>query len=302
MGGFGVHTFSMIDARGARLWCRFHALSLQGNRTLPDADAAARIGEDRDAAQRDLLDAIGRGEFPKWRLCVQCMTTDEAEAFGWKAFDPTKVWPHAAHPLIPIGELELNRIASDHCEEIEQAAFRPSALVPGIEPSPDPLLRARLLTYADAQFHRLGTAHERAEINAPRCPVRGLVGGAAALLGSGMRGASASASWARADSAWVRAEAIAARMMDATDHDDFSQPGALFRMLDERHRERLAARLARSLGQATMSVQMRQIALLLRADEEYGARVAQRLGLDANQLASARPRVSPSTLMTSGAD
>ncbi|MEY5031676.1 MAG: hypothetical protein RL354_707, partial [Planctomycetota bacterium] len=104
------------------------------------------------------------------------------------------------------------------------------------------------------------------------------------------------------DAAWARGEAIAARFAAATDHDDCAQPGALFRMLDDRHRERLTARMARSLAQAALSVQMRQIALLLRADDEYGTRVAQRLGLDASQLATSRPRVSTSTLMTSGAD
>lgn len=300
MSGFGVHAFSLLSAGGERVWCKFHLLSLQGSRTLTDQDAAARIGDDRDAAQRDLLEAIARGEFPKWRLCVQCMSSADAEALRWNPFDATKVWPHATYPLVPIGELELNRNASSHREEIEQAAFRPSAFVRGIEPSPDPLLRARLLSYADAQFHRLGPEHERSEVNASRCPVRSVLRGAASLLTP--TATTPSPAQARSDAAWARGEAIAARFAAATDHDDCAQPGALFRMLDERHRERLTARMARSLAQAALSVQMRQIALLLRADDEYGTRVAQRLGLDASQLATSRPRVSTSTLMTSGAD
>ncbi len=168
MHGFGSHTYSLVNAHGERVWCKFHFRTLQGIDTIPDEDSSAIIGQDRESHQRDLFDAIGRGDHPRWRMSIQVMTAQEAETFRWNPFDLTKVWPHHEFPLIEVGTLELNRNPENYFAEVEQAAFKPSAFVSGVGPSPDKMLQARLVSYADAHLHRLGVNHHQVPVNAPR--------------------------------------------------------------------------------------------------------------------------------------
>src|SRR5690606_16885216 len=171
MHGFGSHTYSLINASGERVWCKFHFKTQQGIQNLMDDGATALIGQDRETHRRDLFEAIERGDFPRWKVYIQVMTQEQAETFRWNPFDLTKVWPHAEYPLIEVGELELNRNPDNYFAEVEQAAFKPSALVPGIGPSPDKMLQARLMSYADTHLYRLGVNHHQLPVNAPRCPV-----------------------------------------------------------------------------------------------------------------------------------
>src|SRR5690606_18551281 len=112
-------------------------------------ESAKLIGSDRESHQRDLFEAIERGDYPKWTVSVQVMTQAQADTFRWNPFDLTKVWPHGEFPLIEVGVMELNRNPENYHAEVEQAAFKPSALVPGIAASPDKMLQARLMSYAD---------------------------------------------------------------------------------------------------------------------------------------------------------
>ncbi|MBR5194966.1 MAG: catalase [Akkermansia sp.] len=170
MHGFGSHTFSLINARNKRIWCKFHWVCQQGIRNLTDAQAAALIAVDRDSAGSDLYRAIAQGRFPKWKLCIQVMTDEEAAAFPFNPFDLTKVWPHGDFPLIEVGEMVLNRNPQNYFAEVEQAAFNPAQVVPGIGFSPDKMLQGRLFAYGDAQRYRLGVNHHLIPVNRPRCP------------------------------------------------------------------------------------------------------------------------------------
>ena len=170
MHGFGSHTFSLINSRNERIWCKFHWVCQQGIRNLTDAQAAALIAADRDSAGSDLYRAIEQGRFPKWKLCIQVMTDDEAAAFPFNPFDLTKVWPHGDFPLIEVGEMVLNRNPQNYFAEVEQAAFNPAQVVPGIGFSPDKMLQGRLFAYGDAQRYRLGVNHHLIPVNRPRCP------------------------------------------------------------------------------------------------------------------------------------
>ena len=170
MHGFGSHTFSLINEQNERIWCKFHWRCQQGIRNLTDAQAAALIAADRDSAGSDLYRAIEQGRFPKWKLCIQVMTDEEAAAFPFNPFDLTKVWPHADFPLIEVGMLELNRNPQNYFAEVEQAAFNPAQVVPGIGFSPDKMLQGRLFAYGDAQRYRLGVNHHLIPVNRPRCP------------------------------------------------------------------------------------------------------------------------------------
>lgn len=171
MDGFGSHTFSLIDAQGKRVWCKFHFKTQQGIDNLPAADATRLGGEDPDYATRDLFESIEQGHYPKWRVCIQVMTEEQAAQHYENPFDLTKVWKHSEYPLIDIGMLELNRNPQNYFAEVEQSAFSPSNVVPGISFSPDKILQARIMSYADAQRYRLGANYQQLPVNQPKCPV-----------------------------------------------------------------------------------------------------------------------------------
>ncbi len=289
MHGFGSHTYSLIDAAGGRVWCKFHFRTEQGIENLGDAEAADLIGGDRESHQRDLYQAIERGDFPRWRLYLQVMTQEQAEGFRWNPFDLTKVWPHAEYPLIGVGVMELNRNPENYHAEVEQAAFEPSALVPGIGPSPDKMLQARLMSYADTHLYRLGVNYHEIPVNRPVCPVRNYIrdgamasagnyGGAPNYWPNSLAG-TPQPDPAYRDPAWDLGQAIVDRYDSTVDHDDYTQPGNLYRLFDDGQRERLTGAIAGVLSQARLEVQRRQLCHFFRADPDYGRRVAEKLGL-----------------------
>jgi len=290
LNGYGSHTYSFINADNERVWCKFHFKTNQGIKNLTDDEAAALIGADRETHQRDLFTSIENGDFPSWTLKVQIMTQAQADEFRWNPFDLTKVWPHADFPLHEVGQLELNRNPENYHAEVEQAAFNPSNLVPGIGPSPDKMLQARLMSYADTHLYRVGTNYQQLEVNRPRCPVmnysRDGQMASAADYGSkpnywpNTRAGSPQPNEKFSDPAWDLGNAIVDRYDSTVDHDDFTQPGNLYRMFDEGQRDRLTTRIAGALGQARKEVQMLQICHFFRADPDYGTRVAQKLGVE----------------------
>ena len=174
MDGFGIHTFSMINAAGERVWVKYHFKTQQGIKNLSAQEAVRLAGSDPDHAQRDLFNAIARGEFPRWNVMIQVMTDEQRIAWerrtGWNAFDLTKVWPHKDFPRIAVGVLELNRNPDNYHADVEQVAFNPANIVPGLGYGPDKMLQGRLFAYHDAQLYRVGTNHQHLSVNRPRCP------------------------------------------------------------------------------------------------------------------------------------
>ena len=299
MNGYGSHTYSFINAEGERVWCKFHFKSNQGVRNLMDDEGDQLIAANRESAQQDLYEAIEKGDYPSWTLKVQIMTQKQAQEWeertGWNPFDLTKVWPHADAPLIEVGTLELNRNPDNYHAEIEQASFSPSALVPGIGPSPDKMLQARLMSYADAHRYRVGNNYQQLPVNKPRCPVMhyqrdGVMATAedykhmTANYYPNSREGQPAPDDKHNDPAWDLGQTIVDRFDSAVDHDDYTQAGNLYRMFDDDHRDRLAGRIAGVLGQARQEVQMRQLCHFFRADEDYGKRVAEKLGMDLDEL------------------
>ncbi len=171
MHGFGSHTFSFINAAGERHWVKFHFKTQQGIEFHTNREAEGIVGRTRESYQADLFGAIEEGDFPKWTMYVQVMPEADVGKHWYNPFDLTKVWPHADYPLIEVGVMELNRNPDNYFQEIEQAAFSPSNVVPGIGFSPDKMLQARVFSYADAHRYRLGTHYEMLPVNRPRCPV-----------------------------------------------------------------------------------------------------------------------------------
>jgi catalase len=155
MNGYGSHTYSFINAAGERFWVKFHFKTLQGIENFMQEEADRLAGLEPDWATQDLFEAIERGENPKWRLEVQIMPETKAEKYRWNPFDLTKVWPHDDYPVMEAGIMELNRNPANYFTDVEQAAFEPSNIVPGIAYSPDKMLQARIFSYADAHRYRL---------------------------------------------------------------------------------------------------------------------------------------------------
>jgi catalase len=171
MDGFGSHTYSLINADNKRIWVKFHFKTAQGNKTFTNEEAQDMAAKDADWAQRDLVEAIDRGDFPKWNLKIQVMTDEQARAFRWNPFDITKVWPHADFPLIDVGVMELNEVPDNYFAHVEQSGFAPANIVDGVGFSPDKMLQGRILSYPDAHRYRIGTNYELLPVNRSICPV-----------------------------------------------------------------------------------------------------------------------------------
>lgn len=171
MDGFGSHTYQWVNAAGERFWVKYHFKTQQGIDNLTADEAAQLAGSDADHHIRDLYEHIQAGEFPRWTMSVQVMPYEDAKTYRFNPFDLTKVWPHADYPLVEVGVMELNRNPENYFAQIEQATFAPSNFVPGIGPSPDKMLLARIFSYADAHRYRVGTNHAQLPVNAPKSEV-----------------------------------------------------------------------------------------------------------------------------------
>ena len=171
MNGYSSHTYMWVNAQGEKFWMKYHFKTDQGIDFLPQEEADQLAGSDGDFHTRDLYSAITRGNYPSWTLYVQLMPFDEAVNYRFNPFDLTKVWPHSDYPLHEVGRMTLHQNPTDYHTEIEQAAFEPNNLVPGIGPSPDKMLLARLFSYADAHRARLGVNYKQIPVNNAQVPV-----------------------------------------------------------------------------------------------------------------------------------
>jgi catalase len=285
MDGFGSHTYSLINAAGERVFVKWHLRTQQGIKNLEAADAVRLAGEDPDYAQRDLFGAIARSDFPRWEVRIQVATEAELEAWeqrtGWNPYDLTKVWPHADFPRQPVGILELNRNPINYHAEVEQAAFSPANLVPGMGYSPDKMLQGRLFGYHDAQLYRVGTNHQHLPVNASRCPFHNQQrDGQMAISNSGaeqnyanVEAAGTSPSgFGHGDPGWAL-NGIAGRYDARGKEDDFTQAGNLFRILSPAEQQKLFDNLSGPLSQVSDEILQRQLGHFDKADPAYGAGV-----------------------------
>lgn len=291
MDGFGSHTFSLINAAGERVWVKWHFKTQQGIRNLSAADAVRLAGTDPDYAQRDLFDAVAKGNFPRWSVYIQVMREDQRAAWeartGWNTFDLTKVWPHKDFPRIPVGVLELNRNPDNYFAEVEQAAFSPANVVPGLGYSPDKMLQGRLFAYHDAQLYRVGTNHQHLSVNRPRGPFHNQQrDGAMAIENGGAAqnyvvveaAGSRPQGFGHGDTGWA-VDGTAGRHDARGQEDDYTQSGNLYRLMDADARERLVSNIARAMNSVSDEIKRRQLAHFTKADPAYGAGVAANLGI-----------------------
>jgi len=288
MHGFGSHTYSLLNANNERVWVKFHFRTHQGIENLTDAEAEALMGKDRETHQRDLFNSIERSDFPRWSLFIQVMTNEQAKAFPFNPFDLTKIWPKGDYPLIEVGYFELNRNPENFFAEIEQAAFSPANIVPGISFSPDKMLQARLFSYGDAQRYRLGVNFNHIPVNAPKCPFHSYHRDGA-MRTDGNLGRTPTY-FPNSLNEWIdqpdlnepplEIDGVGDHWDHRVDDDHYQQPGNLFRMMNAEQRQILFDNTARAIGGAAKHIQERHIANCLKADPAYGEGVARALGLE----------------------
>ncbi len=293
MNGYGSHTFSLINADNERFWVKFHLKTQQGIKNLTDAEAEAAIGKCRESHQRDLFDSIEKGDFPKWNVKIQVVKEEEAKNFPFNPFDLTKVWPHKDYPLIDVGVLELNKNPENYFADVEQAAFNPANIVPGIGFSPDKMLQGRLFSYGDAQRYRLGVNHNLIPVNAARCPVHSNHRDGAMRV-DGNYGASVAydpnseGEWAEQPEHReppLKLDGDADHWDFREDDDDyFSQPRDLFRMMTPKQQKALFENTARAMGDAPEEIKIKHIQHCMQADPAYGEGVAAALGISMDKI------------------
>jgi catalase len=296
--GFGSHTYSFINASNERFWVKFHFKTQQGIQNLTNEEAAALVGNDRESSQRDLFDAIERGEFPRWTMYVQVMPEAEAETTSYNPFDLTKVWPHSEYPLIEVGFFELNRNPDNYHAQVEQASFSPANVVPGIGYSPDKMLQFRLFSYADAARYRLGVNHEYLPVNAPRCPVHNYYRDGAMRFDDNGKGAvnyepnsfGGPVQKPEVKEPPLKISGDADRYDHRAGNDDYTQPGNLFRLMDDSQKQALLNNIAAAMQGVPQEIIDRQLGHFEKADPAYADGV--RKALAATSAAAAEGRTT----------
>ncbi|MGB4984475.1 MAG: catalase [Erysipelotrichaceae bacterium] len=288
MHGYGSHAYSFIDENNNRTWCKFHFRTQQGIKNLTDEQAEAIIAKDRESNQRDLFEAIEKKEFPKWTLYVQLMSEEKAKEMPYNPFDLTKVWSQKEFPLVEVGVMELNRNPENYFADVEQAAFSPSHIIPGISLSPDRMLQGRLFAYGDAQRYRLGVNHNSIPVNCPHCAVNSYHRDGAMRV-DGNQGSTIGyapnsyGEWSDDHGVKEPALEIVGHAYEydfnEDDNDYFSQPAVLFNNMNKEQKEALFGNTARAMGDAPIHIKLRHTMHCYKCDEAYGIGVRQALNI-----------------------
>jgi catalase len=288
MNGYGSHTFSLINDKNELFYVKYHFKTKQGIDNFTAEEANHMKSVDMDYSQSDLFSSIEKGDYPKWTVQIQIMPEAEAVTYHINPFDLTKVWPHVDYPVIEIGEFELNRNPKNYFAEIEQSAFEPRNVVPGMGFSPDRMLQGRLISYPDAHRYRLGVNYESLPVNQPKCPYAtyhrdGLMalgdngGNAPNYEPNSFGGPKEDPKYKERPTTYASAE-VARYDHRELDGDYYTQPGNLFRLMTPDAQQRLCSNIAGSLGQVEQRIQDVQINHFYKCDPKYGEGVAKAIG------------------------
>ena len=288
MNGYTSHTYMWVNAAGERFWVKYHFKTDQGIEFFTQDEADQMAAADTDYHQRDLYGAIERGDYPSWTLKVQVMPFEEAKTYRFNPFDLTKVWPHSDYPLIDVGTMTLDKNLTDYHTEMEQAAFEPNNLVPGIALSPDKMLLARGFSYADAHRARLGVNYKQIPVNSPKVPVHSYSKDGAMRIQnvSDPVYAPNSKGGPAADSEHVKAvgwysdgEMVRSAYTPHEQDDDWGQAGTMVReVLDDAARERLVSNVAgHLLNGVTEPVLQRAFEYWHNVDKNLGDKIEQQV-------------------------
>ena len=288
MNGYGSHAFSLINDKNELFYVQYHFKTKQGIDNFTAEEANHMKSVDMDYSQSDLFSSIEKGDYPKWTVQIQIMPEAEAVTYHINPFDLTKVWPHVDYPVIEVGEFELNRNPKNYFAEIEQSAFEPRNVVPGMGFSPDRMLQGRLISYPDAHRYRLGVNYESLPVNQPKCPYAtyhrdGLMalgdngGNAPNYEPNSFGGPKEDPKYKERPTTYASAE-VARYDHRELDGDYYTQPGNLFRLMTPDAQQRLCSNIAGSLGQVEQRIQDVQINHFYKCDPKYGEGVAKAIG------------------------
>ncbi|XP_033096668.1 catalase-like isoform X1 [Anneissia japonica] len=296
MNGYGSHTFKLVNKDGKPVYCKFHFKTDQGIKNFTASQAAQLSADDPDYAIRDLYNAIASGNFPSWTLKIQVMTFEEAEKFKFNPFDLTKVWSQKEYPLIPVGRMVLNLNPKNYFAEVEQIAFCPAHLIPGIEPSPDKMLQGRMFSYPDTHRHRLGTNYLQIPVNCPfAAKVRNYIRDGPACVTDNQGGApnyfpnsfSGPTDDAKFSPSTYEASGDVKRYNTADD-DNYAQVTTFWReVLSPSDRTALVTNIAGHLKDASEFIQKRTVGNFTQVDAECGKRIQELLDEHKKQSAKA---------------
>src|SRR5580700_86006 len=290
MNGYSSHTYMWVNAGGDKFWVKYHFKTDQGIEFLTQDEADRLAGEKPDYHRQDLFEAIRDGDLPSWTLYMQIMPFEEAKIYRFNPFDLTKVWPHGDYPLIKVGTMTLNRNLTDFHTEMEQAAFEPNNLVPGIGLSPDRMLLARGFSYADAHRARLGVNYKQIPVNAPTAPVHSYSkDGVMRVVNrtdpvyfpNSKGGPKADPSATDHAGLWASdGDMVRSAYTLRSDDDDFGQARTQVRdVLDDDERDRLISNIAGHLADGVSDkVLARAIEYWKNVDDEFGQQVEQAVG------------------------
>ena len=289
MEGFGVNTYKWVNAEGKAVYVKYHWKPKAGVETIDRHEATRLAGEDPDIATRDLYEAIASGKMVEYELFVQIMEVADELKQGFDPLDATKTWPENKFPLMSVGKMVLNRNPENYFAEVEQAAFCPASIIPGIEFSADKLLQGRIFSYADTQRHRLGPNYLQLPTNRPQVPVNNNQRDGAmqyAPYGGGTvnyepntlaDGIPCEAPATPTEDSNIKGKVVRQKISLT---NDFQQAGERYRSLGKMDQDHLVDSIADSLGKANKPIQQRMVASLKKADPELGKHIAKKLGLD----------------------
>ncbi len=295
MNFFGEHTYSMYNDKNERVWVKFHFKTEQGIKNLTDKEAAMQCADDRESFGRDLFEAIKNKKYPKWKMYIQVMTEEQAKKHYENPFDITKIWRHKDYPLIEVGELVLNKWPENYFAEVEQAAFTPAHVVPGIGFSPDKFLQGRLFVYGDAQRYRLGVNYNQIPVNQAKHATVNDYHRDGSMRTDGNYG-KAPAYAPNSQGYWTATPEISEPPLpldgamwrydpadDPTD-DCFHSGGDLYRIMTEEEKELLIGNTARNIAHCSMNIKYRHAVHCYWADVDYGTRMTKALCLDLKEV------------------
>ncbi|NMC10984.1 MAG: catalase [Methanothrix sp.] len=288
MEGFGVNTYKWVNSEGKAVYVKYHWKPMAGIESIDRFEATRLAGEDPDIATRDLYETIASGKTVEYELNVQIMEISDEQKLSFDPLDVTKTWPEELYPLMPIGKMVLNKNPENFFAEVEQAAFCPASIVPGIELSADKLLQARAFAYADTQRYRLGANYLQLPINRPLVPVNNnqrdgamqyapYGGGTVNYEPNTLANGEPKEAPKTAEEVYHLEGDVMRRKISRT--GDFEQAGQRYRSLGKIDQDHLVDNIVDSLGKANLPIQRRMVENLSKADHELGMRVAKGLKL-----------------------
>ncbi|KAG8744273.1 hypothetical protein FRC10_010436 [Ceratobasidium sp. 414] len=286
--GYSGHTFKWVNDKGEFTYVQVHCLAEKGAKFLTQEKSVELAGTNADYATQDLFETIERGETPTWNVFIQTMTPEQAQSFRYNILDLTKIWPHDQYPLQPVGKLVLDHNPENYFAEIEQVAFSPSHLVPGVEPSADPVLQSRLFSYPDTHRHRLGVNYQQIPVNAPLCPVANFQrAGFMNVVSQGARpnyqSSIAPLAYKKSLTSVQHETFVGSAVSDLSEITelDFEQPRALWKNVFKKDaQDRFVKNVAGHLGNVkSTEIKARQLSVFAAVDQTLSDRIAKELGV-----------------------